>query len=154
FVSGPRVNAVPIGGERYQELLARSVDDMASLATERALTDDEGLAWGRVVTAKADADTAPAPWFCPPRPFADAHFAAVFRSLSAAREAGYTDEAIRHAAGVHFRLVRLHPFVSGNQSIAMALVNGLLRPVVGAGLPHLVLDHLALRLALPAYERV
>jgi hypothetical protein len=42
--------------------------------------------------------------------------------------------------------------MSGNQSVAMGLVNAVLRDAFGAGIPHLVLDHLALRLSLPAYE--
>jgi hypothetical protein len=150
FVSGPRVNASPIGGERYQRALAQSVGDEGALESARALTDD-GLAWGRVVIAKAASDDAPAPWFCPPRPFGDAHFASVQRALAGALAAKTEAEVVRHAAAVHYRLVRLHPFVSGNQSVAMALVNRVLRPRFGTGIPHLVLDHLALRFTLPAY---
>ena len=78
---------------------------------------------------------------------------ALSRARAAARERRL-DDAVRCAGSVHWRLVRLHPFMSGNQSVAMALVNGVLREASGAGLPHLVLDHLALRLALPAYEEV
>jgi hypothetical protein len=156
FVSGPRVGAAPIGGERFQGLLAQSVADQASLAPAREL-EENGEKWGRVVTARADTDEHAAPWFCPPRPFSDAHLAAIRVALAAAREAARTGrraEGVRCAASVHWRLVRLHPFTSGNQSVAMSLVNGVLREACGAGLPHLVLDHLALRLTLSAYESV
>jgi hypothetical protein len=155
FVSGPRVSASLIGGARYQALLARSLGDEESLLSARELAE-EGMSWGRVVTARADADPASAPWFCPPRPFGEGHFDAVRRALSAAREAagsGRPAAVIRQAARVHWRLIRLHPFMSGNQSVAMGLVNGVLRAELGAGIPHLVLDHLALRLSLPAYEQ-
>jgi hypothetical protein len=50
--------------------------------------------------------------------------------------------------------VRLHAFRAGNQSLAMSLVNHVLRRAVGAGIPHLVLDHLALSLRPAAYEEV
>lgn len=156
FVSGPRVGAALIGGARYQGLLARSLDEEESLSEARG-ADGEGLSWGRVVTARADADDRPAPWFCPPRPFGAAHLGVIAAALSDARAAaaqGRTDDAVRCAASVHYRLVRLHPFKSGNQSVAMGLVNAVLREAAGAGIPHLVLDHLAFRLSLPAYERV
>jgi hypothetical protein len=156
FVSGPRVGAALIGGERYQRLLARSVDDEDALADARAV-DLEGQQWGRVVIARADGDEGAAPWFCPPRPFGAPHLDAIRNALWAALAAahrGDTRGAVRHAAGVHFRFVRLHPFMSGNQSVAMGLVNGVLRAVYGVGMSHLVLDHLALRLSLPAYEQV
>ncbi|HVW29869.1 MAG TPA: hypothetical protein VHC69_31110 [Polyangiaceae bacterium] len=156
FVSGPRVGATLIGGERYQALLTRSVDDEGALAEARSVVVD-GEPWGRVVTARADGDEQAAPWFCPPRPFGVSHLHAVRRAVSnafAAARRGDVDGAVREAAGAHFRLIRLHPFMSGNQSVAMGLVNGALRAAFGAGMSHLVLDHLALRLSLPAYERV
>jgi hypothetical protein len=156
FVSGPRVGAALIGGERYQRLLARSVGDEEAVAVTRELVVD-GQPWGRIVTARADGDDQAAPWFCPPRPFGAAHLDPIRRALAAALAAAHRGDAVgavRNAAGVHFRLVRLHPFMSGNQSVAMGLVNGVLRAACGAGMSHLVLDHLALRLSLPAYERV
>ncbi len=156
FVSGPRVGAGLIGGERYQRLLARSVGDEGAVAGAREVVAD-GEQWGRIFIARADGDEQAAPWFCPPRPFGVPHLEAIRGALAAAFAAahrGDAEGAVRHAAGVHFRLVRLHPFMSGNQSVAMGLVNGVLRAACGAGMSHLVLDHLALRLSLQAYERV
>ena len=156
FVSGPRVGAALIGGERYQSLLARSVGDADALEDARVVALD-GEAWGRVVTARADGDAGAAPWFCPPRPFGASHLEAIRRDLSTAFSAARRHDvrdAVRGAAGLHFRFVRLHPFMSGNQSVAMGLVNGVLRAAFGAGMSHLVLDHLALRLSLAAYEQI
>ncbi len=56
-------------------------------------------------------------------------------------------------ARLHWSFVRLHPFKTANQCLAMSLVNHLLWQLHGAGIPHLVLDHLALRLSRNAYER-
>jgi hypothetical protein len=157
FVSGPRVGATLIGGERFQGLLSRSLADPGSLAAARSVTTDDGLSWGRVVTARADTDEHAAPWFCPPRPFGAPHFEAIRSALARSREAareGRKADVVRSLASAHFRFVRLHPFVSGNQSVAMGLVNAVLRDTFGAGIPHLVLDHLALRLSLSAYEEV
>jgi hypothetical protein len=156
FVSGPRVGAALIGGDRYQALLTHSVGDVEAMADAREVSD-EGVPWGRIVTARADADEHSAPWFCPPRPFGDEHLEATRAAWVDARAAaqdGRPADAVRRVASVHWRLVRLHPFMSGNQSVAMALVNAVLRRAFGAGMPHLVLDHLALRLSLSAYERV
>jgi hypothetical protein len=156
FVSGPRVGAALIGGERYQLLLARSAGDEDALAAARSVVV-RGEPWGRLVTARADGDANAAPWFCPPRPYGMSHLDAIrccmSDALAAARRSD-VDGAVREAAGLHFRFIRLHPFMSGNQSVAMGLVNGVLRAAFGAGMSHLVLDHLALRLSLPAYERV
>jgi len=38
--------------------------------------------------------------------------------------------------------------------LSMSFVNAVLRRVVGAGIPHLLLDQLALRFSLPAYQRL
>jgi hypothetical protein len=157
FVSGPRVGAALIGGDRYHGLLSTSVADPESLAPTRSVTTNDGLPWGRLVTARAAADERAAPWFCPPRPFDSAHFEAIRvalgRALAAARQ-GRNADAARSLAAAHFRFVRLHPFTSGNQSVAMGLVNAVLREAFGAGIPHLVLDHLALRLSPSAYEEI
>jgi hypothetical protein len=50
--------------------------------------------------------------------------------------------------------VRLHPFHCANQSLAMNLVNAVLARARGAGTPHLLLDHLALRMSTDAYIEV
>ncbi|MBM4363265.1 MAG: hypothetical protein FJ104_11330, partial [Deltaproteobacteria bacterium] len=64
--------------------------------------------------------------------------------LEAAAAAQKPAEAVAAGARVHRLFVRLHPFVAGNQSLAFGIVNAALRRARGAGIPHLVLDHLAL----------
>jgi hypothetical protein len=61
----------------------------------------------------------------------------------------------RELADFHWKLVRLHPFRAANQSLVMSIVNAVLgkRPE-GTGIPHLVLDQFALRLAPEAYRRL
>jgi len=149
FVSGPRVGANPIGGAVYQELLAESLAGNDG--------DDGGLHWGRVVVARAASDDASAAWFCPPRPMTEAHWDALGRELlgaTAALSGARRDEGVRLLARFHRHFVRLHPFQAGNQSVVMSVVNHVLRRHLGAGIPHLVLDHLALGLPGRAYERV
>ncbi len=156
LVSGPKVNAGLVGGESYWRLLAEDVGDEAALDPERAQALD-GLPQGELVTARAGDDEHPGAWFRPPRPVTERHLEALFSSLGAARA------AVRHAqrgaalaalAEFHFRFVRLHPFRAGNQSLAMNLVNAVLGELVGAGMPHLLLDQLALRFDLTAYREL
>ena len=156
IVSGARVNAEPIGGDAYQRLLAAFSGDPESLATSRPLVDD-GLPWGRIVTARADGDVGDAAWFCPPRPLEVRHFDSLRDDLVAALVAATADDRTRVVAALarfHQKFVRLHPFRCANQSLAMSFVNHALRRSHGAGIPHLVLDHLALRLSPAAYARV
>jgi hypothetical protein len=54
----------------------------------------------------------------------------------------------------HYRFVRVHPLPSGNQSLSMSFVNAALRRLLGIGIPHLLLDQLALRFEMPAYQRL
>lgn len=151
FLSGPRVNAKLIGGDAYHAALYRSVDDSEALSRSTPLESD-GETWGRVVLARSERDPQPAPWFCPPRPMTDGHFVALRRHLTEALAGG--EGAIAAAARFHWCFVRLHPFHCGNQSLAMNLANAALGRVVGAGIPHLVLDHFALRLTMAAYGEV
>jgi len=156
FVDGPRVHAPLLGGEGYSALLAELTGDPEATFGRRELTDD-GIAWGRIVTAQADGDVAPAPWFCPPRPLTLGHAERLFDALRRAVKAATTDDqrgALDGLADFHQRLVRLHPFRACNQALAMNLVNAVLARVAGAGMPHLVLDHLALRFAPSAYRRL
>jgi hypothetical protein len=143
FVSGLRVNASAIGGPHFRDLLLESVGENAA--------DEPG--WGSVVIARADADPAPAPWFCPPRPLTPAHFDAL-RSLLDEATAAEGERALASAGAFHWHFVRLHPFGFANQCLAMSLANHVVRAVKGAGIPHLVLDHLALDLPLAAYREV
>ena len=155
FVSGPRVNAAPVGGAHYLTLLYASLDEPEA-ALQRRFVDETGLDWGRVVTARAAEDASPGDWFCPPRPLLADHFRALRGSLERAQRAGAADRSacVRALAAFHRDFVRLHPFHCGNQSLAMNLVNRVARAAFGAGLPHLLLDHLAFRLSPEAYARV
>jgi len=143
FVSGPRVGAGPIGGANYQALLMESLR-----------TSDRGAQHelGRVVVARADADAEAAPWFCPPRPLETSHFESLLSALATAN--GDPAASVSSVARFHYRFARVHPFPFGNQSFAISVVNSLLRRALGVGIPHHVLDHLALQLPEPAYERV
>jgi hypothetical protein len=157
LVEGPRVSAAEVGGRTYWALLAESVEDPEALASERTLLARGGPEWGRVVTARAGDETEPRPWFCPPRPLDDAHAVELCRSFERAHEArkrGERATALASLAAFHQRFVRLHPFRAGNQSLVMNVVNALLRELVGAGIPHLVLDQLALRFDETAYARL
>ncbi|HEV8547986.1 MAG TPA: hypothetical protein VGQ57_03140 [Polyangiaceae bacterium] len=156
LLEGPRVHAPFLGGEGYALLLAeQSGDPEATL--ERRQHEDDGLDWGRVVTASAAGDAGPAPWFLPPRPITLAHAESLFDALRRALSAAQAREqkaALEGLADFHQRFVRLHPFRACNQALAMNLVNAVLARVAGAGMPHLVLDHLALRFAPAAYRRL
>jgi len=157
FVEGPRVNASLLGGAAYQCAICEAAGDPGALANVREHTDPSGLSWGRVVFARADTDERDAPWFCPPRPMLPAHWAALsesFESALGAAEAGDREETLGALAHFHQRFVRLHPFKAGNQSLCMNIVGFVLGRSHGAGMPHGILDHLALRLSEPAYERV
>jgi hypothetical protein len=156
FLEGPRVHVPLLGGKAYGALLAELSGDPEATLERRELSD-AGLAWGRVVTAMADGDREPAPWFCPPRPITLAHVEALFDGLRAAvqgAERGDRAAAVDALADFHQRFVRLHPFRACNQALVMNLVNGVLARVTGAGMPHLVLDHVALRWAPAAYRRL
>lgn len=156
FLDGPRVNASFVGGRGYHDALYDSLGDPAALGPERSFEQD-GLAWGELIHARSQKDDGPGPWFCPPRPIEPAHLGALQEDLQgalAAARAGRPALAARRAARFHQRFVRLHPFHCANQSLAMSLVNAVLAGSHGAGMPHLLLDHLALRLSTDAYQRL
>jgi hypothetical protein len=152
FLDGPRVDVSPAGGERYHRLLHASVGDAEALA-DRACRED-GVDWGRVVLARGEHDAAPRPWFCPPRPVTHAHFEALHGALASAAASSASESLVPALARFHRLFVRLHPFSCGNQSLAMAIVNALAARALGAGIPHLLLDSMALRLEAGAYERL
>lgn len=156
FVSGPRVNASAIGGTAYQRLLSTALSDPEASVPARDFSDAAGLSWGRIVVARADGDERVARWFCPPRPLDGRHVDALRESYNVARRAAETGDAgtvVRELATFHQRFIQLHPFRAGNQCLAMSLVNRVLRKSHGVGIPHLVLDHLALQLSSDAYAR-
>jgi hypothetical protein len=158
LTSGARVSVPLLGGVHYWQLLAESVDDAGALASERHL-HVAGVDLGQVVLARAE-DEAPGqsrPWFVPPRPLQPAHFEALWAELLAARAAeaaGDVPAALAALGAFHYRFVRVHPLPSGNQSLSMSFVNAALRRLLGVGIPHLLLDQLALRFELPAYKRL
>jgi hypothetical protein len=152
LLAGPRVGVALVGGERYHELLCQ--DDPEALEPSRTITDEDGVPWGRVVTGRALDDAQDAAWFCPPRPLLPEHFAklwAAYRDAISATERAEPARTAECLSRFHYRFVRLHPFRCANQSLAMNLANLLLFRSHGAGMPHLLLDQLALRLSEPAY---
>jgi hypothetical protein len=157
LVEGPRVSAAEVGGKTYWALLAESVRDLDALSPVRTLVTADGRGWGQVLTARAGADLEQKPWFIPPRPLHVALFAGLCESFVEARDAvrrGERKRALAALARFHQRFVRLHPFRAGNQSLVMNIVNALLRELAGAGIPHLILDQLALRFDEAAYVRL
>lgn len=156
ILKGPRVNASPVGGARYHELLYLSLDEPAVAAPQRVLGTN-GLDWGRVVRGKAASDPAEQEWFCPPRPIQSAHIGVLREQLATALAAARRADRLAclgALAEFHQSFVRLHPFHCGNQCLAMNIANWVLVQWLGAGIPHLMLDHLALRLSAPAYATV
>ena len=156
FLSGPRVNASLLGGRAYQELLCAAAGDEHAIADERELVED-GLSWGRLVYGRASDEAESKSFFCPPRPFTPEHFERLHRSLVSALDcarAGDRSGTLGALAAFHQRFVRLHPFKAANQSLCMNVVGHVLGISHGAGMPHTILDHLALRLSERAYARV
>lgn len=156
FVAGPRVRAALVGGAHYHRLTCQTLGE-AEPPLPRQFLDADGFDWGRLVQAQAASDATAATWFCPPRPIRAAHLTALRAALGAAALAARSADPRRVSvplAAFHQQFVRLHPFHCGNQSLAMNLVNGVLQRALGAGMPHLFLDHLAFRLSAAAYARV
>jgi hypothetical protein len=156
ITSGARVSVPLLGGALYWQLLAESVSDEAALSEQRKLELD-GVDWGQVVLGRAADELQNKPWFLPPRPLSTRHFETLLAELRAACEArqrGDVQRALAALAAFHFGFVRAHPLPSGNQSLAMSFVNALLRPLLGVGIPHLLLDQLALRFERAAYGRI
>jgi hypothetical protein len=156
ILQGPRVSAALLGGTRYHQLLYASLGDSEALSPRRFFGAD-GLDWGRLVHARAASDAAAQDWFCPPRPIRAEHISALRQALGTASDAAAIHErpkCLGALAEFHQNFVRLHPFHCGNQCLAMNIVNRVLGRLLGAGVPHLMLDHLALRLSPRAYAEV
>jgi hypothetical protein len=84
-----------------------------------------------------------------------AHFEALLAELSQAHAAVAVRDlpaALRALGAFHYLFVRIHPLASGNQSLSMSFVNAALRRLLGIGIPHLLLDQLALRFEPAAYQ--
>jgi hypothetical protein len=156
IIRGPRVNAAPVGGARYHQLLYATLGEPEAGLPRRFLSAD-GLDFGRLVHGGAAADPAAQDWFCPPRPVRAEHVSALRAALHGALDAAERSrrpQCLAALAEFHQIFVRLHPFHCGNQCLAMNIVNHVLVRLLGAGVPHLMLDHLALRLSSAAYARV
>jgi len=154
--SGARVSVPLLGGEHYWRLLAESVSDEAALEPERHVELD-GLSFGRVLQARGEMEQRALPWFLPPRPLEARHFEALLSPLlraDSAQAQGNRDQLIAALAAFHYRFVRIHPLPSANQSLSMSIVNSRLNRMVGVGIPHLLLDQLALRFGPEAYMRL
>ena len=153
LTSGARVSVPLLGGVQYWQLLAESVSDPDALSAERELTD-AGVPLGLVVQARAEQETQARPWFLPPRPLTDAHFEGLLDALRRVQSASQDVALLAALADFHHRFVRVHPLPSANQSLSMSFVNAALRRRFGAGIPHLLLDQLALRFDAAAYRKL
>lgn len=158
LTSGARVSVPLLGGTSYWQLLAESVDDPGALGDDRRL-EIAGLDLGRVVRARAEeeASSDARPWFLPPRPLKALHFEALLKELRAVQAAeaeGDVTAALAALGAFHHAFVRIHPLPSANQSLSMSFVNASLQRLLGSGIPHLLLDQLALRFDRPAYQRL
>jgi hypothetical protein len=167
LLEGPRVRAALLGGERYCRALYAAYDS-ADAADELGELHDAGANWGSVLNLRARGDARAEAWFLPPRPLVAQHWHALLEALRSAdalasRMTSEPDSGAREAllptlfaalAAFHQRFVRLHPFRAANQSLAMGILNYELARVLGAGIPHLTLDHHALRLEPAAYARL
>lgn len=153
YLDGPRVKVPLLGGEPYHRALAESVDDLEALAPTRHFVSSSGLDEGRLVTARSEREDEPTPMFLPPRPITLDHLEALRDALVATKESN-DDALVEACARLHRLFVRLHPFHCANQSLAMNLVNAALVERLGAGIPHLLLDHLALRFGAEAYAGI
>lgn len=147
YLDGPRVLSPAVGGERFFARLAAALGDPDAISPRR---DSH---WGRLVLARGERDDAHKPWFLPARPLDDARLDGLREALSESLRLAATDPAgaVRAAARFHYRYVRAHPFRCANQSVAMTIVNEILRRANAAPIPHLALDHLALRFGQAAY---
>jgi hypothetical protein len=153
ILDGPRVNATAIGGPRYNRLVDRSI------GVEQAVGDSREFGasatnWGRLVQARARGETELRTWYLPPRPLSDSHWEALFESWNAALAAPGLSDAVDHLGRFHWCFVHLHPFSCANQSLAFALVNWALKRFTSSGIPHLILDQLALRHDCAEYVRL
>lgn len=155
-VSGLRVSAPAVGGAQYHRRLYASLADPGA-SSPRNHQSTDGLLWGRCIWGRSLTETQSRPWFCPPRPMRSSHFDQLRKDLCAALApcpSQSQDSRLAALAHFHQHFVQLHPFPCGNQSLAMSATNHILTQLMGQGIPHLILDQLALRLSPDAYAQV
>jgi len=156
ILDGPRINASAVGGERYNRLIDRSLGLQLAESEPRNFSEST-IGWGRLVNARARAEAQERRWYLPPRPISDEHWEALFGAWTrtiAAIEKRDLAGGVDHLGRFHWYFVHLHPFACANQSLAFAIVNWVLNRLTCSGIPHLVLDHLALRHECTEYTRL
>jgi len=153
ILDGPRINASAVGGPQYDWLLARSLGSPPAGDSSRTFVLS-GTNWGRSIQARGRGEDAPREWYLPPRPLDEQHWDELFCSWKAAVAARTRSEAIPHLGRFHWCFVHMHPFSCANQSLGFLLVNWVLGRVSTSGIPHLILDQLALRHDCGAYVRL
>jgi hypothetical protein len=87
----------------------------------------------------------------------DSHWDTLFRAWTStldAIERRDTAAGAEHLGRFHWCFVHLHPFTCANQSLAFAMVNWALNHLIQSGIPHLILDQLALRHDCADYVRL
>jgi len=156
IVKGPRVKVSQVGGERYHAMVHQSLEARFPAPNWHQVVDN-GVPWGSIIRARSRLESTACDWFLPPRPMLDAHWDGLHSAWAkamAATTAADEVTCVRQLARFHWSFVHLHPFACANQSLAFGLVNALLNQVKSCGIPHLVLDHMALRLDCESYVRL
>jgi hypothetical protein len=156
ILDGPRINASAVGGEQYNRLIDRSLG-LQLVESESRTFSESTTGWGRLVNARARAEAQERRWYLPPRPIGEGHWEALFSAWNRTVDAMEKQDlagGVGHLGHFHWYFVHLHPFACANQSLAFAIVNWVLNRLTGSGIPHLVLDHLALRHECTEYSRL
>jgi len=156
ILDGPRVNASAVGGEQYNKLIDRSLGLQLFESRSRKFSES-ATGWGRLVNARARAEAQARRWYLPPRPIDEGHWESLFgawnRTVDAIEKRDLAS-GVGHLGRFHWYFVHLHPFACANQSLAFAIVNWVLNRLTGSGIPHLILDQLALRHECTEYTRL
>lgn len=134
-------------------------NDNMRLEQGAPLIDDNNIHWGTLATYLKDGQKVD--YFRSPRPLIDAHFDSlrldILRALekgdSADGDIGRFARVAWAAADFHQKFVRLHPFGCINQSLAMNIVNYMLKTQLNLVLPHLNLDFCALEFSQHDYRQ-
>jgi hypothetical protein len=156
IVKGLRIKVSQVGGERYHAIVHQSLEARTPELNWHQIAD-KGIPWGSIISARSRSEITACDWFLPPRPMLDTHWDELQSAWAKAVDATTgADEVtcVQQLARFHWCFVHLHPFACANQSLAFGLVNSLLNQVKSCGIPHLVLDHMALRLDCESYIRL